>query len=195
MKILAFGDTHNSEKAKKEIKDKITKEDPDLVICIGDITVFESNIEKEMEFLGKLKKRVLLIHGNHESAEIMYMLSEFYKNIEFMHMRSIEIEGIKFIAYGGGGFAEKDKEFEDFTKSVESKDQMLVLITHGPPYGCKLDLVSGNHVGNKSYRKFIDKNNVVLAISGHIHENSGKTDTLKGKKLINPGPLGKIIKV
>ena len=195
MKIFAFGDVHGNMEHKKNIEKSINKYNPDLLICVGDITIFESNIEKEVEFLGSLKKKVLLIPGNHEEDEILFVMSSLYKNIFYLHRNHFRVSDIIFIGYGKGGFSVKDSGFEKYAQDAQhliKDDDKVVLVTHGPPYGTKLDLLAGEHVGNKSYRKFIDKHNVILGLSGHLHENSGIEDELGKKILANPGPLGKI---
>lgn len=196
MKILAFVDTHGNEKHLKIIRGKIKKFNPELLICAGDITIFESDIEKQMEILSGLGKKVLLLPGNHEGEEILYMLSAFYENIIFLHQAYYRMDGYFFIGYGGDGFRMADKKFEKVTKKL-IKDlkpgEKVVLVTHGPPYGTELDLLNNDHIGNKSYKDFIKKHKPILSICGHLHENSGKEDKLF--KIINPGPDGKIIDI
>lgn len=51
------------------------------------------------------------------------------------------------------------------------------------------------HVGAENISKFIKKNLIDVAISGHIHETSGKIDKLNKTKLYNPGPKGRLIRV
>ena len=64
MKILIFTDTHGSESAYKELKKKA--KDVDFIICCGDVTIFENDIEKIMKKLSQLGKDVFIIHGNHK---------------------------------------------------------------------------------------------------------------------------------
>ena len=84
MKILTFVDVHSNQSAKEKIKQKIINHDPDLLVCAGDISIFENNLKEELEFYAKFKKPVLMIPGNHESEEILYTLSSMYKNIIFL---------------------------------------------------------------------------------------------------------------
>ena len=78
-------------------------------------------------------------------------------------------------------------------KKIEGKK--IIFITHGPPYGTKIDLLGTNYAGNKSYTNFIKKEKPILALCGHLHENFGKTDQIGPSKLMNPGPEGEIIDI
>jgi Icc-related predicted phosphoesterase len=200
MKILAFVDLHSSLKALKEIKNKV--KNVDLIICAGDISIFEQKIEYLLEQLDKLNKPILIIPGNHETAEDIKAASLVFKNIIDLHKKVHKKGDHLFLGYGEGGFSMVDKEFEKIAKKFEKeikkqehKNSKIILITHGPPYKTKLDNLDGHSCGNKSVKNFIKKVKPDLAISGHLHENSGKEDKIGKTRLINPGPKGKIINI
>ena len=44
MKILAFTDLHSSYDALKKLRNKIKKKKPDIIVCAGDISVFEQGL-------------------------------------------------------------------------------------------------------------------------------------------------------
>lgn len=196
MKILAFVDTHGN----LNLLDKaISKsKDIDLIICCGDLSNFGRNFKEGINKLKKLKKLVLIIHGNHETSELIDSVCDD-KNIINLHKKSYELNDYLFFGFGGGGFHTLNKDFENVTKKFKStikKNSKIILITHGPPYGTKLDFIDDcGYVGCKSMRKFIEENNVLLNICGHIHENLGKIDHIKKTLIVNPGPSGRIIKV
>ena len=198
MKILAFTDIHGNEHILQEVAKLAKKKKPDLIICPGDITVFEKKMKEILEKLNKIEIPLFIIPGNHEEAGDMKKLCDKLENVVFLHRGVFEVDDYLFFGYGGDGFSRENLEFEKVAKSVEKrlKGKKVVLITHQPPYGTKLDdLEYFEHVGNKSYRKFILKNKPVLALSGHLHENFGAIDKLGKTVLINPGPLGKIIQI
>lgn len=200
MKILIFTDTHGSLKALRSVIDKAKKSKPDLLICAGDISVFEQNLNVLLSSLNKLGIPTLIIHGNHETEETMEKAASLFKNINYIHKSDFLLNDILFLGYGGGGFSLKDKEFENFTKRFDKtlksiKPKKLVLIVHAPPYNTKLDKINGQPCGNKSIRKFIDKLKPDLVIAGHLHENAGKEDKIGKTKLINPGPYGKVMSI
>jgi len=197
MKIYAFSDIHENITSMKKVEAAVKKEDPDLVICVGDFTVFEQYLEKMIDWMDSLPKPVLLIHGNHEDEEIVEKYCSFKHNLTFMHKQIKEINGITFVGHGGGGFSKKYPDFEKFVEEnkKELEGKKLVLLTHAPPYETKLDLMHMGHVGSKSYKEFIDNYKPVLALSGHIHETFTKEEKIGETLASNPGPIGKIFEI
>jgi len=51
------------------------------------------------------------------------------------------------------------------------------------------------HVGCKSIREFIEENNILLSVCGHIHETFGGANHIGRTLVVNPGPLGRIIEI
>lgn len=200
MKLLAFTDIHLSSFALEKIKSKIKKYDPDLLVCAGDITIFENDIEFMLKKLEKLGKKILLVHGNHETDSVLKRLCRKHKNIIFIHKKVYQQNKHVFLGYGGSGFALIEPGFyktgENFSRIIrKSRNKKIIFVTHAPPYGTKLDLIVTSHCGNKTFRNFILKNKVELHICGHLHENFGKEDKINSTRVINPGPYGKILEV
>ena len=201
MKLLAFSDIHGSQTALKRIEQKIKTQNPDLLVCAGDISIFEHGIGIILRKLNKLNKKIIIVHGNHEDDTTFRKYSKIFKNIIFIHKNYHIENNLLFLGFGGGGFSMTDKEFEKIAKTRfkkiinENQDRKIILVTHAPPYGTRLDRLGKSHVGNKSFRHFIEKYRVDLAISGHLHENFGKEDKIKNTKVINPGPFGKIVEI
>ncbi|NQV08846.1 metallophosphoesterase [Candidatus Woesearchaeota archaeon] len=196
MKILAFTDTHGSKRALTKVKEKAKK--ADIVICAGDITIFSQDLDKILKELNKLKKPVLIIPGNHELQEEIKHAASKLDNIYPIHNSKFKFNDVLFIGYEGDGFSLKDSGFRKASKKFEKwvkKHEKVILVTHAPPYGTKLDQLMDDYCGNKDIRKFIEKHDIKIAISGHIHENEGKRDKIKNTVVINPGPFGKIINI
>ncbi|NQU79794.1 metallophosphoesterase [Candidatus Woesearchaeota archaeon] len=198
MKLLAFVDLHGSLAILGKIVRLAKKEKVNYIVCAGDITIFGDSMKKLILKLDEAGIPVLMIHGNHEDQDLLSALCKKTKNVKFAHKQIIQHEGYAFFCYGGGGFSSKDKGFEKWSK--ESMKQIgegikIVLLTHAPPYGTKLDLIIDQPAGSKSIRQFIKLVQPKLAISGHLHENSGMTDKIDKTKLINPGPWGIILTV
>ncbi len=83
-----------------------------------------------------------------------------------------------------------EKDLEKITKGMDPKKTIICI--HPPPKDTHLDvLYDGNHVGSRSLRKFIEKHEPYLVLSGHIHESptmSGKIEDNIGRTLcIQPG--------
>jgi uncharacterized protein len=202
MRILAFVDTHGSD---KYIADIINlSHNADIIICAGDITVFENNLEIYLHKLNSIGKPVLVVHGNHETSSAMQIASTGHPNIFLVHRAYHIIGDYVFFGYGGGGFASTDGSFElaanNFMKTIkdlekrDGKSYKFILVTHQPPYGTRLDNI-GYHVGSKSIAKFINEHQPALVVCGHIHECAGNEDKIKETYIINPGPKGKIVEI
>jgi uncharacterized protein len=195
MRILAFTDMHGSTKALKEIKKKSKK--ADILVCCGDLTIFEQHLRKWLLELNKLDKPVLIIPGNHENPTILKKVASNFDNIIFMDARSFEMEEYLILGAEGNGFSMVDKTFNKiakaFLKILKNNKKKYILMTHAPPHNTKLDKIIDGHCGNKSVRNFIIKSKPDIAFSGHIHENNGKEDKIGKTRVINPGPYGKIV--
>ena len=198
MKLLAFTDLHLSNIALKKIKLLVKKSHPDVLVCAGDITIFEEGLDLMLKKLDSMGKKIILVNGNHEDDSTMERFCRKYKNLVFIHKKSHEENGCIFLGYGGSGFSTTEpdfygpaKKFRDIIK--KGKNKKIILLTHAPPYGTKVDLIVDQHCGNKTFSDFIRKNRIDLHICGHLHENFRKEDNIKKTRIINPGPYGKII--
>ncbi len=190
MKILAFSDLHEHKPYFDKLKAKA--KDVDLILCAGDMTIFENNLSKMMKKIASLKKEIYLIHGNHEMASHVNKECEKYPNLHFCHKRVFKKKGFSIFGYGGGGFSYKSKEFENFINSKKKHlQEKNILITHQPPYMTNIDVVMEEHAGSKSIRKFVKFFDLV--VSGHLHETAGKKEQMGKTLIINPGPDGRII--
>ncbi len=189
MKILAIADNHGNRTSLEKARQK--SRHADIVIHVGDLTIFERSLKELLRELESWGKPVLLIHGNHENEKIMRKLCEKTKNLHFIHNGFYKKGEYIFIGYGGGGFAERDSEFENkksfFLTIARNHKHFLVL--HQPPYGC-VDTVGGRHTGNKSFTEFIKEAQPAIAFCGHIHETFGKTGKIGKTLCVNPGPEG-----
>ncbi len=201
MKILAFTDIHGSSVSLKRIEQKVKTQKPDLLVCAGDISIFERGIYSIMKRLNKIGKKIIMIHGNHEDAHTFLKYSKLFTNLVFVHKKSCIENNVLFLGYGGGGFSETDREFEmaareKFAKAIsQNKDKKIILLTHAPPYGTRLDRIGRNYCGNKSITAFLKKNKIDYLMCGHLHENFGKEDKIGKTIIINPGHFGKIVEV
>ncbi len=187
MKILATADLHGN---KKSIRNLVKKsKSVDLIIIAGDISNYGKRIKESVRELKKSKKQILAIHGNHESSKDI----KTDKQVTNLHKKIKKINNFNFIGYGGGGFSQRDKELENFSKKIKNKS--IIFITHAPPYKTKLDKLPLGHVGSISIRRFIEKHKPILFICGHLHENENKKQRLGQTLMINPGHKGKIIEI
>jgi uncharacterized protein len=198
MKILAFVDLHGSMSLLKKLSALAKKEDVDYIVCAGDLTIFGDSMQALLQALDKIGKPVLMLHGNHESEDVLRKMCERTKNVKFFHKEVLEAGDYVFMCYGGGGFSLKDPVFEKWSKEAMNKigeHKKIILVTHAPPYGTKLDRIFDQSAGSKSIRKFIKLVQPKIAISGHLHENFGMKDRIDKTNIINPGPWGVILTV
>jgi putative phosphoesterase len=198
MKIMAFVDIHGSMAALRKVAATAKKEGVAYLVCAGDITIFGDAMPQIVQKLDEIGIPVIIVHGNHEDAASMKRVCERTKNVKFIHKSVFQTDGVVFMGYGGGGFSLVDKEFEAWSKAEMLKieeGKKIVLVTHAPPYGTKIDLVLDQPAGNKSIRQFIKLVQPKLAISGHLHENAGMKDKIDKTVLINPGPWGALLEV
>lgn len=195
MKILALADLHGQGV-------KAERNDLDLIVVAGDITAF-GGYDEAREVLKPLvesKIRLIGVPGNCDYQGVADYLTEIEANID---QREIEINGFTFIGLGGSNFTpcntpneHTDEEFRQNLNLRTDTDKRLVLISHAPPYKTKLDRVlSGEHVGSKAVREFIEETQPILVICGHIHEAMGE-DIIGNTRIINPGPgIGVIVTI
>lgn len=199
MKIIAFTDFHASGKALKKVRKKIKKEKPDLLICTGDITIFGQSQKKVIQSIADLGMPTLIVHGNHEDYYSFREQCRKHKNLTNMHKKIKAINGFTFLGYGGEGFRIIVPEFEHWAEKIKNKikNKKLVLLIHAPPYNTKLDITIDEHCGCNSFTKFIRKykNNIVLTLCGHLHENFKVEDKIGNVRMINPGPDGMVITI
>jgi len=200
MKFLVFTDTHGSKLAEKKILEKIKKHKPEMLLCCGDFTIFMHEADDILKRLNKMKLKTYLIHGNHEDEDEIEDMCDRYKNIEFFHNKIVKLGNVLMMGYGGGGFSLHDPEFKAVAKQFEKKIKQhkeckKIILLHQPPHKSGIDLIYGEHAGNKTTKKFIEKHKIHLVFAGHLHENSGEEFEIRSTKYVNPGPYGKIIDI
>ncbi len=197
MKFLSFTDLHEDKAQLRQLVNRVKQDDIDFVICCGDISNFGSGLTNVLEAFDKIGKNFYVIPGNHEENLEWAKIVAKYPNCVDLHLQAIEFEEYVLLGYGGGGFAQEDKEFRKVARRWygKYKGKKTILVTHGPPFGTKLDLLENRHVGNIDYRKFIQRIKPKLAISGHLHETVGEIDEINETKLINPGWEGMMVEL
>ena len=199
MKILAFADTHLSVPAVQRIMKRAPE--ADILVCPGDISWFGVGLKNILAALDKLNKPLYIIPGNHEEpTDDLETLCKKLKNVHYVHKKVLKIHGFTFFFWGTGGFAPRDRGFEkamDAFKKTITKDDKVILVTHGPAFGTPLDhLAWAGHVGSQSQRKFLVEIKPVLHISGHLHEHMYEKHLFQKRTvLVNAGAAGTMIEI
>ena len=76
---------------------------------------------------------------------------------------------------------------QGFPRLEKMKDHILV--SHTPPFQTKTDkLLNGTHVGSTAVRTFIEQQQPLLCLTGHIHESRGQ-DYIGRTLILNPGMI------
>jgi len=202
LKILVIADVHGEIGKLSRFLEVFNEKDFDLVICPGDFTDMFSTpegysqadvAEIVLQKLLSLGKPVFCIPGNHEPYEILDLFDEYGVNL---HAKSRKLKGFKFIGFGGAStpfntkFEPREEDIkENLHRFKNTSKEKTILVTHCPPHGTKVDKTeSGEHVGSKVIRKFIEAEQPVLAISAHIHE-AGGVDKIGETTVFYPGAI------
>ncbi len=197
MKFLAFTDLHEDREIMNELIKRSAKEDIDFVVCCGDISTFGNGLKYNLKKLNSLGKKVYIVPGNHEEGPEFSDIVAGFSNLIDLDRNAKIVGDYVFLGYGGGGFTLQDPAFRKIAREWYGKHngKKIILITHQPPYGTKLDWLGNRHVGNKDFTSFILRVKPKLALSGHLHETVGIVDSMDGTKIANPGWDGMVIEL
>ncbi|MGP8330345.1 MAG: metallophosphoesterase family protein [Methanosarcinaceae archaeon] len=193
IKILAISDAHGDfSKIGPMLKLNQTS-DIDLILVAGDITNFGPDKDAET-FLNMFEKPIMAIPGNCDLQTILKILDN--SKATNLHNTSEHIGNITFIGLGGSNptpfntpFELQENEIENDLEKLVKKEEdrpvnnVIVLLTHAPPYGT-VDEIPVGHVGSTAIGNFLDR--VDLIVCGHIHEAKGIMKVGK-TVVVNPG--------
>lgn len=199
MKLFACSDVHLKINLLEEaLQDS---RNADLVVCLGDITVFNRGLDAALESLRRLSDHVIIIPGNNESPEELEEKATA-RGFIFAHGRKIDFRGFTFAGIGGSLYTPFNTPFEmgeeDFRKILWrfKGSKNLILLSHNPPFNTGLDLTSsGEHIGSVELRRFIEEESPLLCLCGHVHERSGLSERIGSTLIVNPGPKGMLLEV
>lgn len=170
----------------------------DLVLLLGDITNFgrKEAIKKVVAAVLPHCRRLLAVPGNCDYPEVEDWLTQEGLSL---HRRHAVIDGIGFAGAGlslpcpgrtPGEISEQD--FRQYLAEAAAgfpEDTPMVLVTHEPPFDTGADIAfTGEHVGSRVIRDFIETYRPLVCFTGHIHEAAG-LDSIGPTRIINPGPL------
>ena len=203
MKLLVISDLH----AHNDVLDKMDSvfQQADAVIFAGDFAeCFKPETGKEaLERLCKKHENIFAVLGNCDNEDFMEDLEDQDICIE---KALVFHEGLAFAGSGGGtkftGKTEFEREedeclsdFDIVKNSVEQNGdsslwQNLILVSHNPPVGEKIDSFDGeHHAGSQKFTDFIIANKPLAVVCGHIHEGTN-IEKIGETVVINPGSLG-----
>lgn len=200
MKILAAGDIHGDQRQSYRLAKRAEKENVDLVILSGDLTMGESSTEGIIGPFKKVGKKVIIIPGNHETIATVDFLANLY-GAKNLHGYSMEMGDIGIFGCGSaniGLFQLSEKEIYDllkhgfeYIKNMKKK----IMVTHVHPDNTLMEKLTDIFPGSSAVSRAIKKFEPDIAICSHVHEAAGIEEQIGKTKLINVGKEGKIIEI
>jgi len=180
LKILATSDLHGALAWLRRAMAYAEEQGIDTFVYCGDLQSVEA-----ARMLGGFKGRAFAVPGNMDSYEELEALEEVGVSL---HGRAVEHGGYMFAGAGALNFKSALMALSGLLTPNPSR---LVLVTHHPPKGLKVDLAFNlMHVGSSTLRSFVEERRPVACLCGHIHEAKG-VDWVKDTLVVNPGPLAK----
>ena len=204
LKILAASDIHGDQDLVKKLAEKAEKEDVDLVVLCGDLTLGEMSTKNIIGPFAEKHKKVLLIPGNHETVATADFLAELYEpEAKNIHGYSVKYKEVGIFGAGGttnvGPMPPIDEdEIFDLLKKGFDKVKYLkkkIMVTHIHPTDCKIEKFSKFVPGSDAVKKAVNQIKPDILLCGHVHEADGLEDKIGKTRIINVGRKGKIIRV
>lgn len=191
--FVAFPDIHDRAEALKDIRHVLA--DVDAVLLAGDMTNgHPDNLHRVLNIIETVTESIYAVCGNMDTEAMNMWLAREGISI---HRRHAMLDGLAILGCGGalpyfGKYVFSEEELAQFlNESIEgvADDIPKILICHQPPYDTKLDVAAtGEHVGSKAVREFIERVQPLICFTGHMHSSTG-IETIGKTKIINPGPI------
>lgn len=170
----------------------------DVAFVAGDVSNYSGGAYREvLELLSQSVPLVVAVPGNVDPPEIARL---GLSNVLVIHNDVVEVGRLAVAGTGGGiGFSFwgtpylTDTHILSFIKELEEvlMSRSLVphvFLTHTPPKMTRLDRIySGEHVGSKIIREFLETHTPILHLCGHVHEGRG-VERIGRTVSVNPGP-------
>ncbi len=200
MRILVLSDVHGRIDRIDQMAD-VLKTVQAVCLC-GDITHF-GGADDAAQIIQSIRAKcpsIVAVAGNCDSAAVEQF---FCQHKLSLHSNCIACGGYFFVGASGSlpcpgttpnEYPEPFLEMvltEAFEKALvlsANQPEKIILATHQPAHGTKLDVSGNRHKGSSAIRRAIEHYRPAMALSGHIHEASG-TDMIGDTTLVNPGPL------
>jgi Icc-related predicted phosphoesterase len=170
------------------------------VLISGDITDYGSRALAEtlLNRIEHFNPIIRAVIGNMDTREVDELLEEKGYNA---HARAADLGfGVGLIGVGystptpfGTPSEVSDAQLNSWLEQAVQQAEnykYIILMAHNSPYGTRTDRVGfGQSVGSKAVRRFIEKYQPDVCVTGHIHE-SRAVDRVGKTQIINPGLFG-----
>lgn len=157
----------------------------DLTVIGGDLLDLASNLDLDVQisvvekYLGLILKNSKLVvsSGNHDGdsrnegdESVAQWLQEFKRDGLYVDGDSFDLQGTRITVCpwwdGDISRAGIEKQLE---RDAASKQGRWIWIHHAPPEGSKTSWTGRKYIGDEFLRKWIDKYQPDMVLSGHIH--------------------------
>jgi hypothetical protein len=195
MKLLIFSDIHNDARSLEKLMDI----EADYYFCAGDLVNWARGLDAMGEILKRRADRMYVIPGNHESAQ---QIADFCAKFGFhdFHGGRMTVDSFEVIGLGYSNPTPFDTPGEYSEEELATRlhafdgAKPMIAICHAPPWGTALDRITNlKHVGSRSMREFIEREQPRYFFCGHIHEAAGAQDTLGITAAMNVGKKGYLL--
>jgi Icc-related predicted phosphoesterase len=170
------------------------------VLISGDITNYGSGARAKalIEEIERFNAKILAQIGNMDTRSVEDFLEEKGFNV---HARATDLGfNVGLIGVGYSTFTPfgtpsevSDSQIQAWLDQAMKQAQNFkhfILMAHNAPLGTQTDRVrSGQSVGSRAVRDFIEKHQPEVCITGHIHESKA-VDRIGKTQIINPGLFG-----
>jgi len=196
MRIIGFGDLHMDVAALDRIPGL---READCVLVSGDLTNFGGRDEarRMIEAVTRYNPRVYALFGNLDRPEVAEFL---VREDRHLHGCARTVGDLGIVGLGGSNhtpFATPSEFSENEIAAILDRGltqlhghRPFILVSHPPPHATRCDrLADGSHVGSIAVRRFIERWQPLVCLTGHIHE-ARSVDTIGESTVLNPGMLG-----
>jgi Icc-related predicted phosphoesterase len=201
MRLLVISDIHGKIEMVRHLM-AVDMTAMDCIVIAGDITHFGGYVEAAavLEPIIETHIPIVAVAGNCDKDGVEEYLAERKIGLQGQYLR---LGDMVFVGVGGslpcpkttpGEYGDNvletalSRAVRQAGESSDGGQGALIVVTHQPAFGTKVDSVGERYTGSAAIRRFIEIYQPVLAVSGHIHEAFG-VDKVGETVLVNPGPL------
>jgi predicted phosphodiesterase len=221
LRIFAFADWHGGwdwsgapEEAKWRLFERIEEAAPDVVISVGDHTVWSRvppEFYERMAEAATRGARLMHVFGNHESGGPRLDYAHLLPQSADLTHTVVRLGEAIYYGYDVESWSLSDELARCgdpwlpgrrlIGKVVEAirlvKPKFRIMACHEPPEGYISKARHSCRIGDPVVRKILDETVPTLCLAGHLHEPEGRTHTLEmGRTLVvNPGPYGTLVEL